>query len=439
MDGHINGTVQQEAAGGPSNTYATPRSEDIGFQAPAPQESPDHTEPASLAVENPLSLRHAEFTTSAAGVTYYLGTSSNWSFTRRVLNLTHSQVCNSPAPPQALIFDGGVYKIDWGRLKTGSDDPNLLPELPTLYPAIFLINTVQFNCCQLFHLFDRAEFMELCHQFYANPTHDIASAGLWYIHFCLVIALGKAFHSPILELSSSSRFSRWKFSAVQHFAYNASIIAITPTLWTYGGGGNLHRKYLSRAKDILGNIADVAEELRTAFPLKPKETMNVVSRTASHLHLLYHMTRFAPFNEYFSTLESLPTVRNLVRICLESSQAMISILECLMNQGLLGAFCPYDTEAIFVSTTNLLLGPAVDPQFINGDRTWLQREFVVFDDMINCGNQVAKFRKDELLQLDELLELFGTVAPLHRPEATAADATVPATQSHKDQNEPDPL
>ncbi|KAG7109833.1 hypothetical protein HYQ44_011396 [Verticillium longisporum] len=118
---------------------------------------------------------------------------------------------------------------------------------------------------------------------------------------------------------------------------------------------------------------------------------------------------------------------------------MISILECLMNQGLLGAFCPYDTEAIFVSTTNLLLGPAVDPQFINGDRTWLQREFVVFDDMINCGNQVAKFRKDELLQLDELLELFGTVAPLHRPEATAADATVPATQSHKDQNEPDPL
>ncbi|KAG7109832.1 Proline utilization trans-activator like protein [Verticillium longisporum] len=113
----------------------------------------------------------------------YLGTSSNWSFTRRVLNLTHSQVCNSPAPPQALIFDGGVYKIDWGRLKTGSDDPNLLPELPTLYPAIFLINTVQFNCCQLFHLFDRAEFMELCHQFYANPTHDIASAGLCNLPF----------------------------------------------------------------------------------------------------------------------------------------------------------------------------------------------------------------------------------------------------------------
>ncbi|PNH75391.1 hypothetical protein VD0001_g2182 [Verticillium dahliae] len=161
----------------------------------------------------------------------------------------------------------------------------------------------------------------------------------------------------------------------------------------YGGGGNLHRKYLSRAKDILGNIADVAEELRTAFPLKPKETMDT----------------------------------------------MISILECLMNQGLLGAFFPYDTEAIFVSTTNLLLGPAVDPQFINGGRTWLQRAFVVFDDMINCGNQVAKFRKDELLQLDELLELFGTVAPLHRPEATAADATVPATQSHEDQNEPDAL
>ncbi|KAM0273244.1 hypothetical protein ACHAQH_008380 [Verticillium albo-atrum] len=195
----------------------------------------------------------------------------------------------------------------------------------------------------------------------------------------------------------------------------------------YGGGGSLHRKYLSRAKETLGNIADVAEELRTAFPLQPKETMNGISRTASHLHLLYHRcitlvtrpllfyllkTRFASFSEYFSTLESLPT-------------------------GLLGAFFPYDTEAIFVSTTNLLLGPAVDPQFINGGQIWLQRAFVVFDDMINCGNQVAKFRKAELLQLDELLELFGTVAPLHPPEATGADAAVPAPQSHDDPNEPD--
>ncbi|KAG7106334.1 putative transcriptional regulatory protein C3C7.04 like [Verticillium longisporum] len=561
----VNGTVQQEAAGGPSNTYATPRSEDIGFQAPAPQESPGHTEPASLAVENSLSLRHAEFTTSAAGVTYYLGTSSNWSFTRRILNLTHSQVCNSPAPPQALIFDGGVYEIDWGRLKMGSDDPNLLPELPTLDHAIFLINTVQFNCCQLFHLFDTAEFMESCHKFYANPTPDIASAGLWYIHFCLVIALGKAFqsrrhgsdlpfgqefllsvfrqfpntgaliqqpllsveilccaalclqcidhrhyaHSMIGEALRISLFQGWHTEMPPLELGDRYVERCRRAWWTvyildreftslmglpltiqdddvncplpkfdgqmqrmatlemqvklcrniadinkrlYGGGGSLHRKYLSRAKEILGNIADVAEELRTAFPLQPKENMNGISRTASHLHLLYHRcitlvtrpllfyllkTRFASFNEYFSTLESLPTVRNLVRMCIESSQTMVSILECLMNQGLLGAFFPYDTEAIFVSTTNLLLGPAIDPQFINGGRIWLQRAFVVFDDMINCGNQVAKFRKDELLQLDELLELFGTVAPLHRPEATGADAIVPATQRHDDPNEPD--
>ncbi|EEY20247.1 predicted protein [Verticillium alfalfae VaMs.102] len=94
----VNGTVQQqEAAGGPSNTYATPRSEDIGFQAPALQESPDHTEPASLAVENPLSLRHAEFTTSAAGVT-----------------------CESSrlAPPLAIRHDSDS-QITWAPLPTG--------------------------------------------------------------------------------------------------------------------------------------------------------------------------------------------------------------------------------------------------------------------------------------------------------------------------------
>jgi proline utilization trans-activator len=32
------------------------------------------------------------------------------------------------------------------------------------------------------------------------------------------------------------------------------------------------------------------------------------------------------------------TVRNLVSMCVDSSQQMITILDCLLNQGLLGAF-----------------------------------------------------------------------------------------------------
>lgn len=59
---------------------------------------------------------------------------------------------------------------------------------------MYLINTVKFNCSQLFHLFDEDDFMASFHQFYADPNQNVSSisTGLWYIHFCLIIALGKA-------------------------------------------------------------------------------------------------------------------------------------------------------------------------------------------------------------------------------------------------------
>jgi proline utilization trans-activator len=118
----------------------------------------------------------------------YLGTSSDWSFTGRIRILTHQQVNKTPLPAQSLLFDGAVYDINW-------DDPpgpTTTPMLPTLYHAIYLINSVKFNCGQIFHLVEEEDFMQSCHKFYASPTPDLSSAGLWYVHFCLVIALGKA-------------------------------------------------------------------------------------------------------------------------------------------------------------------------------------------------------------------------------------------------------
>ena len=99
----------------------------------------------------------------------------------------------APLPAQTLIFDGAGYNIDWENVKKGSDHSIPSPALPALDHALYLINTVKFNCGQLFHLFDEDDFMESCYRFYADPNPDSSTANsLWYLHFCLIVALGKA-------------------------------------------------------------------------------------------------------------------------------------------------------------------------------------------------------------------------------------------------------
>lgn len=124
-------------------------------------------------------------------MTVYLGTSSNWSFTRRALSLTHEYIHQSPIATDTLLFDGSAYDLGWdGSRITPAPDP---PIMPSLDHAVFLVNTVKFHCGQLFHLFDEETFMGYLHEFYADPTGHIAAADLRYIHLLLVLAFGKAF------------------------------------------------------------------------------------------------------------------------------------------------------------------------------------------------------------------------------------------------------
>jgi proline utilization trans-activator len=69
---------------------------------------------------------------------------------------------------------------------------------------------------------------------------------------------------------------------------------------------------------------------------------------------------------------------------------------------------PYDLEALFVSGTNLLLAPAIDPsKYAEGSVSLLHKTYAIFDDMISSGNLVAEFREAELRQLEEMLSLLN--------------------------------
>lgn len=120
----------------------------------------------------------------------YLGHSSNWSFTRRILSITYEHVHRVSLPSTALMFDGKVYMLDWSSASAQ-------PVLPNLDYAIHLINNVKFHCSPMYHLFDEDVFLNGLHAHYREeqtPRGGLVQQ-LWFIQFMLILAFGKALTS----------------------------------------------------------------------------------------------------------------------------------------------------------------------------------------------------------------------------------------------------
>ncbi|OGM49651.1 hypothetical protein ABOM_001871 [Aspergillus bombycis] len=142
-------------------------------------------------VFNPLSTGPPKYVRDLAGNPHYLGHTSNWSLTIRLLHLTHQAERNYPFPSAAQHIDATTYDLGWSGLRT-----TIIPdirELPSLDHALFLTNAVKFHTGQIFHLFDELSFLTQLHDFYGNPVEKIHTTGLWFIHFSVIMALGKAF------------------------------------------------------------------------------------------------------------------------------------------------------------------------------------------------------------------------------------------------------
>lgn len=94
-------------------------------------------------------------------------------------------------PSGDLLFDGSAYDLPWDGSRSLPDSNT--PIIPSQDYAILLINVVKFHCAQLVHLFDEDEFNANLDAFYANEDDGVWKESLWYIHFLLIIAFGKAF------------------------------------------------------------------------------------------------------------------------------------------------------------------------------------------------------------------------------------------------------
>ena len=49
------------------------------------------------------------------------------------------------------------------------------------------------------------------------------------------------------------------------------------------------------------------------------------------------------------------------------------------------------------------MGPAIDPLLVDDHSWWLQKAYEIFQEMVEGGNQVARFRWSELQQLEKTL------------------------------------
>lgn len=127
----------------------------------------------------------------------FMGTSSNWSFNRRVLAMAHESVIGSPLPSENLHFDGKsgkVYDLQWdGNRRCNPQETLDSSILPTQDFAIYLINSVKYHCGWLYHLFEETPFMEHFKRFHECQSDYSQIEPLWFVHYLLILAFGKAF------------------------------------------------------------------------------------------------------------------------------------------------------------------------------------------------------------------------------------------------------
>ncbi|KAJ4357246.1 uncharacterized protein N0V89_001821 [Didymosphaeria variabile] len=290
---------------------------------------------------NPLVSGQSSYAAVNTGQALLLGSSSNWSFGRRALALVHNAVFASPLVESDLHYDGSTYDLGWDGRRTALNVT--LPALPTVDHALFLINTVKFHCGQLFHVFDNEIFMRHFNAFHAKGADASACPELWYIHYLIVLAIGKSLigqamrtaiafgfhtdmplhqHSPniiercrqiwwtvyildshmsalmgvprtINERDISTQLPRFNHSAYRTRALHihiqlANIEGSIQQKAVYSREGRTGINFLNSIKNALKALAAINDERTSSFPLGLDDSENGISRLSAHLHLFHH-------------------------------------------------------------------------------------------------------------------------------------------------------
>lgn len=192
-----------------TNQYAEPvRSDNI----PSDNDD-DHLEVASSreqsavaapsALSNPLVPEQPAYLWDSGGHLRYLGHSSTWAFTQQLLSLSRKSVHLPSSPELPVSPEAETYPINATRL---SLRPEELAGLPSLELSLFYVQSVKFKTYPLYYLFDEDDFGSNLHRFYESMATDVQEQRLWYVHFLIIIAFGKAFKAQTMCCLAGTEF-----------------------------------------------------------------------------------------------------------------------------------------------------------------------------------------------------------------------------------------
>ena len=108
--------------------------------------------------------------------------------------MSHERILGSPLSPDNLLFQGEAYDLGWDGSRGNA--PSLKTDnatLPSADHAMYLINATKFHVGQMFHLFDEESFMQYFSRFHNANAAKSGLIPLWYAHYLLILAFGKAF------------------------------------------------------------------------------------------------------------------------------------------------------------------------------------------------------------------------------------------------------
>ena len=105
--------------------------------------------------------------------------------------MVYERVSGNSLSPASLLFESSTYDIGWDGLRDSVSNDYISPF--TVDHALFLVNAVKFHCSHLFHVFDERVFMHQFNLFHEHSNSNTKPSILWFVHYLLILAFGKAF------------------------------------------------------------------------------------------------------------------------------------------------------------------------------------------------------------------------------------------------------
>lgn len=158
-----------------------------------PEASHEGSDAGQGEVPNPLAPGQPAYVAETSGRLRYLGHSSTYAFTQQVFNLTRQAMPSNPSPEILSSFDDVAYKSESHRL-TPVQDPDIA-RLPSKDIALHHLQTVKFRTQPIYYLFDEQDFTVCLQDFYKRPFEYAKSNPIWFAHYLVLMACGKAIDS----------------------------------------------------------------------------------------------------------------------------------------------------------------------------------------------------------------------------------------------------